>query len=81
MSNFGMVLHFCRTQPYSRCTAEADDLDDSPDIDLGRSHAHTEKVRKAFKGDLKEMWDGYGIIRDVVVSTGYMLFKPLLTRI
>jgi hypothetical protein len=40
-------------------------LDGSPDIDLGRSHTHTEKVRKVFKGDLKEMWDGYGIIGDV----------------
>lgn len=33
-----------------------------------RSHTHTEKVRHAFENDMKKMWDGYGIIGDVIVS-------------
>ncbi|KAJ3519338.1 hypothetical protein NMY22_g13253 [Coprinellus aureogranulatus] len=52
-----------------RCAAEANNLDKSSDVDLHRSLEHTEMVRKAFDGDLKEMWDGYGIIGDVVPFT------------
>ncbi|TEB25834.1 hypothetical protein FA13DRAFT_1636945 [Coprinellus micaceus] len=55
----------------ARCIAEAKNLDGSPDTVIGRSHIHTEKVRKACGGNLKEMWDAYGIIGDVIPFTTY----------
>ncbi|KAJ3497906.1 hypothetical protein NMY22_g19653 [Coprinellus aureogranulatus] len=54
------------------CVAQADDLDgDEDDILIHRSHPHTEDIRKAFDGQLKEMWDGYGMIGDVVPFTAH----------
>ncbi|KAJ3516412.1 hypothetical protein NMY22_g14214 [Coprinellus aureogranulatus] len=54
-----------------RCTVEASKLDRRRDTDVHRSHEHTEKVRKSCGGSVKEMWDGYGIIGDVVPFTSY----------
>ncbi|KAF6755521.1 hypothetical protein DFP72DRAFT_811411, partial [Ephemerocybe angulata] len=54
-----------------RCPAEANDLDGSPDILVQRTHQHTEKVRAACGGNLREMWDGYGMLSDVVPFTVY----------
>lgn len=53
----------------NRCIALASNLDgDQDDILVHRSHSHTEDVRQLCGDELKEMWDGYGIIGDVVVS-------------
>lgn len=53
---------------FSSCISPADDLDGGPDIHVHWSHKHTEDVQTGYEGDLKLMWDGYGIIGDVVVS-------------
>jgi hypothetical protein len=49
-----------------RCTAKAKNLDGTPDA-VQRSHEHTDAIHDACEGDTKEMWDGYGMIADVVV--------------
>ncbi|KAJ2912313.1 hypothetical protein MD484_g8095, partial [Candolleomyces efflorescens] len=54
-----------------RCTATAKDLDDMSGDSVQRSHEHTSAVHQAFDGDPKKMWDGYGIIADVVPFTLY----------
>lgn len=53
----------------ARCLAKADDIDGNPrHIQSMRSHEHTEGVRAYAQDNLKSMWDGWGIIGDVVVS-------------
>lgn len=50
------------------CIAEAKNLDGNlDDILVQRTHEHTEDIRLASDGDLKKMWDGYGMIGDVIV--------------
>ncbi|RXW18633.1 hypothetical protein EST38_g7221 [Candolleomyces aberdarensis] len=54
-----------------RCIAMAKDLDSSPKDAAQRSHDHTDAVHQAYDGDHKKMWDGYGIIADVIPFTSY----------
>lgn len=50
------------------CTARVDDLDNTQGTDVTRRcHEHTDALLEAFT--LKELWDDYGIVGDVVVST------------
>lgn len=51
----------------NRCTTRDNDLDnlDGQDRATRRSHEHTSALLEAFS--LKELWDGYGIVGDVVV--------------
>ncbi|RXW13606.1 hypothetical protein EST38_g12246 [Candolleomyces aberdarensis] len=49
----------------------AKDLDGSPKDAAQRSHDHTDAVHQAYDGDHKKMWDGYGIIADVIPFTSY----------
>ncbi|KAF8168552.1 hypothetical protein B0H34DRAFT_855228 [Crassisporium funariophilum] len=48
-----------------RCTAFSGDLDGDPDKAIQQSHEHTDALFEAFGGDMKDMWDGYGIIGDI----------------
>ncbi|KAF8815131.1 hypothetical protein BYT27DRAFT_7080784, partial [Phlegmacium glaucopus] len=50
-----------------RCTAPATDLDGEIEDAIQRSHDHTKALHDAFDGNLKELWEGYGIIGDIVV--------------
>ncbi|KAF8800429.1 hypothetical protein BYT27DRAFT_7262837 [Phlegmacium glaucopus] len=52
-----------------RCTARSDNLDGEPEDAIQRSHEHTTALHEAFDGDLKELWEGYGIIGDIVPFT------------
>ncbi|RXW17060.1 hypothetical protein EST38_g8794 [Candolleomyces aberdarensis] len=53
-----------------RCISPSADLD-GDQSDVFRSHEHTEAIRQAFEGNLKKMWEGYGMIDDVVPFTAY----------
>lgn len=53
---------------YYRCTTLASDLDGEFNNSVECSHEHTEAIDKAFNGNMKSMWEGYGIIGDVTVS-------------
>ncbi|KAF6745171.1 hypothetical protein DFP72DRAFT_993169 [Ephemerocybe angulata] len=60
----------------ARCTAPASDLDElqvteDSERAVQRSHEHTEAIRRTWNGDVKKMWDGYGMIGDVVPFTAY----------
>lgn len=48
-----------------RCTAFPDKLDNSDTIQC--SEEHTAALREALGDDLKLLWEGYGIIGDLVV--------------
>ncbi|KAK7684219.1 hypothetical protein QCA50_012543 [Cerrena zonata] len=51
-----------------RCTARSDNLDNINNADVTRrSHEHTDALLEAF--NLKELWDDYGIVGDVVPFT------------
>ena len=45
----------------------ASNLDGEYNDSIERSHEHTVAIEKAFNGNLKSMWEGYGIIGDVTV--------------
>ncbi|KAF8815301.1 hypothetical protein BYT27DRAFT_7226011 [Phlegmacium glaucopus] len=47
----------------------SDNLDREPEDAIQRSHEHTTALHEAFDGDLKELWEGYGIIGDIVPFT------------
>ena len=53
-----------------RCTARPESLDEGGGL---LSHEHTELLLEAF--NLKTLWDDYGIVGDLVVST--ILGRPL----
>jgi hypothetical protein len=50
----------------SRCTARPTNFDDDA-TSIPRSHDHTRALLDAFGNDPKILWDGYGIISDVMV--------------
>jgi hypothetical protein len=51
----------------------AKDLGGAQNDAAQRSHDHTDALHQAYDGDHKKMWDGYGIIADVVVCIHYHL--------
>ncbi|KAF9456952.1 hypothetical protein BDZ94DRAFT_1344180 [Collybia nuda] len=53
-----------------KCTARPPNLDHDPTSSL-RSHEHTEALHKAFGDDLKILWEGYGIVGDIMPFTSY----------
>ena len=60
-----------------RCDAQWDNLDAK---DTGQwAHRHTEAVFEALGS--KEMWDDYGIINDIMVSSHHMLISSRLMQI
>ncbi|KAF8806880.1 hypothetical protein BYT27DRAFT_7223998 [Phlegmacium glaucopus] len=52
-----------------RCTAPATNLDGEIEDAIQRSHDHTKALHDAFNGNLKELWEGYRIIGDIVPFT------------
>ena len=64
-----IVLPKLRFANYSfrpRCTAPHEDLDG--DVGGPRSHAHTDMLLSSGTVTLRELWDGYGIVGDLLVS-------------
>jgi hypothetical protein len=59
----------------TRCTTLATDLDGDFVNSVERSHEHTEALFQAYDNDMKQLWDGYGIIGDVTVCTIFQYFK------
>ncbi|KAI0251372.1 hypothetical protein BJV78DRAFT_1316789 [Lactifluus subvellereus] len=51
-----------------KCTAQPTNFDNDPSAIL-RSHEHTNMLQETFKGELSTLWDGYGIIGDVMPFT------------
>ena len=66
---------------YFRCTALASDLDGEFNNSFERSHEHTEAIDKAFDGNMKSMWEGYGIIGDVAVSYFILYYRDAVYNI
>ena len=61
------TLMFDRLMSWLRCTSRADDLDNTRGGHVTwRSHDHTDALLEAFM--VKELWDEYGTVGDVVVS-------------
>lgn len=56
----------------SRCTASPDNLDGEGGL---RSRVHTDVLLESAAIDLKELWDDYGIVGDLIVR-----FSPCFTR-
>lgn len=54
-----------------RCTALPDDLDESDSVP--RSHEHTRMLLDAYT--LKELWDEYGVVGDLVVSAAALVLN------
>jgi hypothetical protein len=50
----------------SRCTASSTVLDNDPSA-VPRTHVHTDALRRAFSNNLKSLWDGYGVVGDIIV--------------
>jgi hypothetical protein len=55
----------------------ASDLDGEFSNSVERSHEHTQAIDKAFDGNMKSMWEGYGIIGDVTVSCFILYYHNL----
>ncbi|GLB39957.1 hypothetical protein LshimejAT787_0704670 [Lyophyllum shimeji] len=51
-----------------KCTALATNLDDDQTA-IPRSQEHTNQLQEAFADEVKVLWDGYGIVSDVVPFT------------
>ncbi|KAF8986113.1 hypothetical protein BDQ17DRAFT_1493098 [Cyathus striatus] len=58
-----------------RCTAFFNDLDNQEEASL-RSYEHTKALYDAVGGNHRALWDGYGIIADIVVSDIHELIAP-----
>jgi hypothetical protein len=54
------------TIPFKRCTAPHDNLDG--DIGGPHSHAHTDALLSSGTITLREVWDSYGIVGELLVS-------------
>ncbi|KAF8814419.1 hypothetical protein BYT27DRAFT_7219856 [Phlegmacium glaucopus] len=52
-----------------RCTAPVTNLDGEIEDAIQHSHDHTKALHDAFNGNLKELWEGYGIIGDIIPFT------------
>ncbi|KAF5368711.1 hypothetical protein D9615_010296 [Tricholomella constricta] len=52
----------------AKCTALPTDLDDDP-VAVPRSHEHTRLLCEAFEDRLKTLWEGYGIVGDLIPFT------------
>lgn len=50
----------------NRCTALPTDLDNDQSA-IPRSHEHTALLREAYEDQLKTLWEGYGIVGDLIV--------------
>ena len=50
-----------------RCTSSSANLDNDPSS-VPRTHTHTDALRRAYSDNLKDLWDGYGVVGDVIVS-------------
>ena len=59
----------------------ASDLDGEFNNSVERSHEHTEAIDKAFDGNMKSMWEGYGIIGDVAVSYFILYYRDAVYNI
>lgn len=63
---------FCNLRGINRCTALPTDLDNDPSA-IPRSHEHTALLHEAYGDRLKTLWEGYGIVSDLIVSSGQEL--------
>ena len=52
-----------------RCTVIPTNLDGDVSA-VPRTHEHTDALREAFFDDLQGLWDGYGVVGELVVSLG-----------
>jgi hypothetical protein len=57
-----------------RCTATPDNLDGTTGV-IPRTHAHTNVLVNSGGVELRELWDDYGIVGDLIVSSSR--FSPL----
>ncbi|KAI0283466.1 hypothetical protein BC826DRAFT_1093834 [Russula brevipes] len=51
-----------------KCTASSTDLDNDMTAII-RSHTHTNALHGAFSDDLRSLWDGYGVVGDLMPFT------------
>ncbi|KAI9433539.1 hypothetical protein H4582DRAFT_2112842 [Lactarius indigo] len=61
----GVVSGWC-----PKCTAQPSKFDDDATA-IFRSHAHTELLKDAFEGQPGILWEGYGIISDIIPFTAH----------
>ena len=61
------VWSFC----VSRCTSNQTNLDNDPSSVL-RTHAHTDVLRKAYSDNIRGLWNGYGVVSDVIMRFSWI---------
>jgi Plavaka transposase len=61
----------------SRCTSSHTNLDNDPSSVL-RTHAHTDALRRAFSDNVNYLWEGYGVVADVIVRFLWIGRYPLI---
>jgi hypothetical protein len=59
------------------CTSSSTNLDNDPSS-VPRAHDHTDALRRAFSDDLKGLWDGYGVVGDIIVRFPWTIYYPLI---
>jgi len=69
-------VHVCLY--FNSCTAPATELDGGIEDAIQCSHDHTKALYDVFDGNLKELWEGYGIIGDIVVCFYFMTIISFL---
>lgn len=65
--------------PDYRCTADWSNLDSDPNAVL-RSHEHTAAARVVYQDNLKGLWDGYGVVGELIVSLSASKHSQLINR-
>lgn len=66
MSNVSLLIDITIRLTVHRCTALPAELDNDQTA-IPRCREHSEALQDAFVDDAKILWDGYGIIGDVIV--------------
>ncbi|KAH9959514.1 hypothetical protein BJV74DRAFT_880098 [Russula compacta] len=60
-----VVLGWC-----PKCTSNHTNLDNDPSSVLW-THAHTDTLRKAYSDNIRGLWNGYGVVSNVIPFTTY----------
>ena len=63
---FCVFSQICFMLIYYRCTAVATNLDGDAAA-IPRSHEHTKAAQELYGENLRALWDGYGIVGDLIV--------------
>ena len=67
------------SMPDYRCTADQSNLDSDPNAVL-RSHEHTAAAQVVYQDNLKGLWDGYGVVGELIVSLSASKHSQLINR-